>query len=226
MLAPLLAACANGEPRNAGAAAFPPTETPAPLPSVQPSATAFQLDALVESNLDLWAGPVEVPLVLEIPALGVTAPVLGVGLTPENLMDSPRGPLGDPIWSAAYWYRGGGIPGSPGTATIAGHVNDPLGEPEIFARLQELAPGDLIIIQLKHTTLDIRFTVDETRVYSVEESSKPAVLERIFGAGPVAGIEPLPSPDGLSHLTLITCAGYIRNGTFDHHTVVFATRSN
>jgi hypothetical protein len=39
------------------------------------------------------------------------------------------------------------------------------------------------------------------------------------------GSEPQPSPDGPSHLTLITCAGTIVNGQFDHHTVVYATRS-
>jgi sortase (surface protein transpeptidase) len=166
-----------------------------------------------------------VPLEIEIPALDVKAPVLGVGLTVDNVMDSPKGPIGDPIWHAAYWYRGGDIPGDVGTATIAGHVNDPLGNPEIFARLDDLKPGDEIIIHLKHTTIEIRFIVNEVKVYSIKESSDPAVLAKIYGIGPVTGREPQPSPDGLSHLTLITCAGYIIDGLFDHHTVVYATRS-
>jgi hypothetical protein len=42
---------------------------------------------------------------------------------------------------------------------------------------------------------------------------------------PVIGIGPQPAPYGLSHLTLITCAGDIVKGKFDHHTVVYATRS-
>jgi hypothetical protein len=46
----------------------------------------------------------------------------------------------------------------------------------------------------------------------------------IFGAGPVAGTGPLPSLDGFSHLTLITCAGNYANGLFDHHTVDCATQ--
>ncbi|MHB8778862.1 MAG: class F sortase [Anaerolineales bacterium] len=121
--------------------------------------------------------------------------------------------------------RGGGIPGDIGTATIAGHVNDPLGRPEIFARLEDLRPGDLIIIHLKNTTMDIRFTVDEVKLYTVKESSDPAVLTRIYGAGPVAGTAPQPAPDGLSHLTLITCAGDIVGGLFNAHTVIYATRS-
>lgn len=140
-------------------------------------------------------------------------------------MDSPKGPIGDAIWGTAFWYRGGGVPGDVGTATIAAHVNDPLGQPEIFAHLEQLHPGDLIILVLQGTTRNIRFTVNEIKVYSVQQSSDPAVLTRIFGAGPVAGTGPLPSPDGLSHLTLVTCAGYIVQGEFDHHTVVYATRS-
>jgi hypothetical protein len=62
-------------------------------------------------------------------------------------------------------------------------------------------------------------------LYSIEESSDPAVLAQIFGPGP-AGIGPQLAADGLARLTLVTCAGYIVNGQFDHHVVVYATRSN
>lgn len=167
-----------------------------------------------------------VPLELRIPALDVNAPVFGVGLTRENAMDAPKGPISDPIWHAAYWYRGSSIPGEVGTATISGHVNDPLGVPEIFADLEDLQPGDLIFIHDTRTDLDIQFIVDEVVVYSIAESSTPEVLARIFGAGPVTGKGPQPGPDGLAHLTLITCAGNIVDGRFDHHVVVFATRSD
>jgi sortase (surface protein transpeptidase) len=166
-----------------------------------------------------------VPFELQIPALKVNAPVFGVGLTSGNEMDAPKGPIGDPVWHTAFWYRGSGIPGEPGTATIAGHINDPLGRSEIFAHIEDLHPGDLIIIHDKNTSIDIRFIVNQIKVYSSQESSDPSVLAQIFGAGPVAGKGPQPSLDGLSHLTLITCAGNIVNGQFDHHTVVYATRS-
>jgi sortase (surface protein transpeptidase) len=83
----------------------------------------------------------------------------------------------------------------------------------------ELQPGDLIIIHDLRSTMDIRFIVEQVKVYSIQESSDPAVLTRIFGGGPKAAL------DGLSHLTLITCAGNIVNGQFDHHSVVYATRS-
>ncbi len=201
------------------------SDQPIGQPIVQPIPTAFSFGQLFDSNLDLQAGPVSIPLELEIPALKVNAPILGVGLTTDNVMDAPKGPIGDPLWESAYWYRGGGIPGDVGTATLAAHVNDPLGQPEIFANLEDLQPGDLIIIHLKYTNMNISFVVDQVKVYSVAESSDPAVLAQIYGIGPVTGSGPQPSADGLSHLTLITCAGVIVNGEFDHHTVVYATRS-
>jgi len=29
------------------------------------------------------------------------------------------------FWQTAFWYRGGGIPGEPGTSQFGGHVDDP-----------------------------------------------------------------------------------------------------
>lgn len=230
VIAAVLAGCVKQETEEAQPTPSPspvllPSEQPTIQPTVQPTPTLFALGPLIDPDLDLRAGPVDLPLELQIPSLKVSAPVAGVGLTSENLMDGPKGPIDDPIWHTAFWYRGGGIPGEVGTATISGHVNDPLGRPEIFAHLEDLQPGDLIIVRYTALDIDIRFHVDQVKVYSIQESSDPAVLTQIFGAGPVAGTGPQPSRDGLSHLTLITCAGDIVDGRFDHHTVVYATRS-
>ncbi len=241
ILAVILGGCKNEQTGQAQAAPTPSVVlTPAaftlPAPTAKPTSTLFipptgqatptsiVLGPLFEVDLDLIAGPVEVPLELQIPSLKITAPVLGVGLTSKNVMDAPKGPIDDPVWHSAFWYRGSGLPGEPGTAAIAGHINDPLGRSEIFADLEDLKPGDLIIIRYTQLDLEIRFTVDQTILYSTKESSDPAVLEQIFGTGPVNGTEPQPSLDGLSHLSLITCAGNIVDGQFDHHTVVFTTR--
>jgi hypothetical protein len=202
-----------------------PTLQPTNQPTIQVTPNFSLLGSTYNLNLALSASPVYLPLELEIPALKVDAPMLGVGLTSANSMDAPKGPLDDPIWHTAFWYRGSSIPGDVGTATIAGHVNDLIGRPQIFASLKKLKPGDLIIIHKIGTATYIQFKVDKVIVYSTKESSDPAVLAQIYGAGPVSGKGPQPSPDGLSHLTLITCAGnYLTNGEFDHHTVVYATR--
>ncbi len=194
-------------------------------PTIQPTPTLLVLGRLFAAGISLKAGPFELPLEIQIPKLNVNAPMLAVGLTSGNVMDAPKGPATDPVWHTAFWYRGGGIPGDVGTATIAGHVNNPLGQPEIFAHIQDLHAGDLIIILDKYNNNTIRFIVNQVKVYSIQQSSTPEVFTQIFGAGPVTGTGPQPAPDGLSHLTLITCAGTFINGQFDHRTVVYATRT-
>jgi hypothetical protein len=206
--------------------AFQSTIQPTDLPTIEVTPTPFVPGLLIDPNLDIMDPPVDIPLLLQIPALKVNAPMMAVGLTPKFVMDAPKGNIGDPVWHTAFWFRGGGIPGDVGTATIAGHVNDPLGDFEIFGRLRDLNPGDLIIIHDTSTDHDVTFKVDEVKVYSVFQSAKPEVLAKIYGAGPVAGTGPQPSEDGLSHLTLITCSGYIKDGEFDRHVVVYATRSD
>jgi hypothetical protein len=195
-------------------------------PTSQPTPEFSILGASYDPSIDIKAGPVELPLVLQIPEIKVGAPVLGVGQSEDNAMDSPKGDWGDPAWSSAFWYRGSSIPGEPGTATITGHVNGLLGEAQTFYNLKKLRPGDLIIIHVKDTFTDILFTVDEVKRYSIQESSTPEVLTRIYGVGPTTGSAAEAGADGLSHLTLITCSGYYVDGKFDHHIVVYATRSN
>ncbi|MBX3048948.1 MAG: class F sortase [Anaerolineales bacterium] len=220
----LLAGCADDVRERVLPPARVLLQTAQPL--IQALPTAYYLENLVDVGLLLGAGPVQIPLQLVIPALGISAPILAVGLTSENRMDAPKGPIGDAVWGSAFWYRGGGNPGAIGTATIAAHVNDPLGVPEIFANLAQLQPGDQIIIHAKETGLDIVFVIYEVITYTTLESLDPAILVRIFGAGPVTGKAAQPAQDGLSHLALITCAGDIIDGAFDHHTVVYATRSD
>lgn len=192
-------------------------------PTALPTPTPIVLGPLFDARLDIKAAPVKVPLMLKIPSLKVNAPVLGVGLTALNEMDAPKGPIDDPVWHSAFWYRGSGLPGESGTATIAGHLSDSLGRDEIFVHLEDLEPGDSIIIHYTELNIDFTFIVDRVEVYLLEESSDPAMLAKIYGTGPVNGKPAQPSPDGLSHLTLITCAGKVVNGRFDHHVVVFAT---
>ena len=168
---------------------------------------------------------VAVPLLLRIPSLQVDAPVLGVGITPANVMAAPSGPAGDPVWGKAFWYRGGGIPGDVGTATIAGHVDDVLGRPAAFARLEDLHVGDTVVVHDTRNGLDVTFVVTETETYSTAQTSDPAVLARLYGAGPVAGTGPEPAADGLSHLVLITCAGTWGGHAYDHRLAVFAQRA-
>jgi hypothetical protein len=182
---------------------------------------------LVDPTLSLFTGPVAVPLEMQIPALDIQAPVLGVGLTLTNVMASPRGNrVDDPIWQSVFWYRGGGIPGDVGTATFAGHFDDGLGRPAIFAYLGELRTGDLIVVRDVRSEVEIPFIVTETQTYTDEEAADPATLERIFGSQSVSGSEAASEADQISRLTLITCAGAWVDGSFNLRLVVYATRAS
>jgi hypothetical protein len=194
------------------------------LPTAVPTVLAIPA-ALTDEGLDMRAGPVAVPLELQMPSLEVSASVIGVGITPKNVMDAPMVPVGDPAWQQAFWYRGSAVPGELSTALIAGHVGGPGGSPAVFAHLDRLRSGDPIIVHDTRTALDVRFSVTESKTYSLDQTAEPAVLTQIYGAGPVAGSWPQPSADGLSHLTLITCTGTFRDGTHDHRLVVYATRT-
>lgn len=180
---------------------------------------------LTAAKLGLRAGPVAVPLRLEIPTLGINAPMDGVGINAADAMDAPEGPAGDPVWQKAFWYRGSAIPGARSTALIAGHIDGPNGSAAVFGPIGSLLPGDPIVIHDTRNGLDVRFTVTSSKIYSLAEAAEPAVLKKIYGVGPVVGKWPQPSADGLSHLTLITCAGTFRNGTHDHRLVVYADRT-
>jgi hypothetical protein len=202
------------------------TVQPTATATITPTPTLFVPAPLFDPKLDIKAGPVDVPLELRIPSINVIVPVIGVGLTAWNVMDAPISSVGSPFWHSAFWYRGSGIPGDVGTATIGGHITDPRGKPGAFRFLQDISQGNLIIIHDNRTSIDIRFIVDDVKTITLKESTDPAVLTLIFGAGPVAGIGPQPSLDGLSHLTLITCATNILTGKFDDRTVVYATRAS
>ncbi len=177
--------------------------------------------------LNQHAGPVAVPLEVQIPALKINAPVLGVGLSETNAMASPVGmAMDDPIWQTVFWYRGGGIPGDVGTATMAGHFDDDLGRPAVFAFLSDLQIGDVIIVKDKRSGLKIPFIVTEMATYTDQEAAAPDVLARVFGTPAVNGAESLSVSDQLSHLTLITCGGAWTEGTFDRRLVIYATRAS
>jgi sortase (surface protein transpeptidase) len=198
--------------------------SPAATASAQSAKPLLVPAELIDPGLDLRAGPVDLPLELRIPSLRISAPVLGVGINSKNVMDTPTGSANDPVWQKVFWYRGGGIPGNASTATIAGHVDDVLGRPAIFARLGELRAGDPIVVHDNRTGLDANFLVTETTTYSLQQTLDPVVLARVYGPGPIANQGPQPTPDGLSRLTLITCTGHWVNGwgTYDHRLVVYA----
>jgi sortase (surface protein transpeptidase) len=133
--------------------------------------------------------PHSAPVRIRIPAIGVYAPVGAVGLDADGTVQAP--PVDQP--NLTGWYRHGPTPGETGPAVLLGHVDTTSG-PAVFARLRELAAGDVIeVIRCDGSTA--RFVVD-----GLEKAPK-----QNFPTGRVDG--------RLDHagLRLITCGG-----VFDH----------
>lgn len=141
-----------------------------------------------------------VPAELAIPAIGVDAKVLSLGLTREGAMDVPRN--GDDVG----WFKPGYRPGSAGHAVIAGHV-DTKTAAAVFYKLKDLKKGSKIIVRSRDGRQKV-FKVIESVAYPYDK----APLEKIFG------------PSDRPLLNLITCTGlYSRSkGTHQQRLVVTA----
>jgi hypothetical protein len=221
--------CGDTKPRATPVASTRTTRAPAPVrkPVRARLVPALPVPApLYANSLDIRAGPVPVAIQLRIPSIHVDAQVLGVGVLVNDVMDAPEGRINDPVWQQAFWYRGSAVPGVPSTAVIAGHVNGPRGTQGVFGHIDQLRPGDPIVVHDPRSGLDVRFAVTRTADFTLAQTTDKGVLQQIYGIGPVAGTTPQTSADNRAHLTLITCAGDFdtRLGTHDHRLAVFATR--
>ncbi|WP_225822829.1 class F sortase [Streptomyces naphthomycinicus] len=131
-----------------------------------------------------------VPQRVDIPALGVQAPVVARGLDARGAIDPP------PYSQAGVvgWYGAGPGPGAAGAALLVGHV-DTETRPAVFYRLSTLKPGHRVRV-FRADGRVAEFTVDDVRV-----------LPRAgFDAGQAYG----QREPGRAELRLITCGG-----TFD-----------
>jgi hypothetical protein len=137
---------------------------------------------LPDRTVPLPAVPQGEPMQVLIPAIDVDATLVPVGLRPDRAMEVPD-------FGLAGWYSRGPMPGHPGPAVIAAHVDSYAG-PDVFIRLRELVAGDRV-----HVIYDsgdrITFVVTGS-----ERTPKDAL--------PVASMWPTTN-DRL--LALITCGG-------------------
>ena len=137
---------------------------------------------------------------LLIPAIGVDAPIVPVGLDVAGNMAAPSG------WYDVGWYRYGPRPGFSGSAVLAGHLDTNTGAPAVFWRLGELAPGQEILYQDQNGEQST-FVVEQTASYPWDQ----VPLDLIFARG------------GEPRLTLITCGGTWsrENQNYSLRTVVY-----
>jgi hypothetical protein len=184
-----LAGCAGGgQEAEPAARVAPPASTVAVAPATSraaagPTRTTEVIDFPLRSWDRLRPSP---PVRLEIPAIGVSSPLVRLGLNPDGTMEVPG------EYGLAGWFTGGPQPGQLGPAVIAGHVDSRTG-PAVFYRLRELRPGDQIRV-VRADRRVLRFRVEALNSYP----------KQALPGDQVYGTTTVPS------LRLITCAG-----TFD-----------
>jgi hypothetical protein len=121
----------------AGCADGRPTAHVAP-PASRPAAAPTRTTRVIDFPVGSWRRlPLSPPVRVEIPAIGVSSPLVPLGLNRDGTMQVP----GD--FQVAGWFTGGPQPGQLGPAVIAGHVDSRTG-PAVFHRLRDLRPGDQI----------------------------------------------------------------------------------
>ena len=169
-----------------------------PSPVAAPSGRAIlpvSLSAVQQTPKPVW---------LTIPAIGVKAPVVNLGLNRNGTLQVPGST------TVVGWYTNSPRPGATGSAIIAGHVDSRSG-PGVFFWLRTVRPGERIYVRRADGTLAV-FTVTAVQMYAKSHFPTAAVY------GPV--------PD--AELRLITCGGtfdYAR-GSYLSNVVVYARLSS
>ena len=144
------------------------------------------------------------PLRIDIPALGVQAPVMPRGLDRQGAIEPPpfdqAGTVG--------WYAAGTGPGAAGAALMVGHL-DTETRPAVFYKLSSLRPGRTVRV-FRDDGKVAEFTVDDIQVQNRDH----------FDAHQAYG----QHRPGRAELRLITCGGAFdrTGGTYTANVIVSA----
>lgn len=186
--------------------------TPTPAPADDVAATATESETTVAGTAEAGddeerasddaadAGAVGEPTRVRIPAIDVDAELVALGLNDDQSMETPD-------FGLAGWYDLGPLPGRPGPAVIAAHV-DSVDGPDVFFRLQDLEVGDEITVD--HATGgSTTFVVEDSEQQLKEELP----IERIWN-----------DTDEVV-LRLITCGGDFdrEERSYRSNVIVYAT---
>jgi LPXTG-site transpeptidase (sortase) family protein len=173
-----------------------PTPTPSPTASRTPTATASPTSTATPTSTPTpvaTATPVPPPTStpvprierLVIPKIGVNAGVIVLGLDDDGVMQSPPGPR------EVAWYDFTARPGVGSNAVFSGHPtwSDPGAGRPAFARLHELAAGDVVAVRLSDGS-ELEYAVTS--------------IQRVTVAS--ANVNEIVGPTSSERVTLITCA--------------------
>jgi len=142
------------------------------------------------------------PIAMRIPAIQVDAEIERRPVI-DGVMSDPTGPY------VVAWYGVTSKLGTGGNVVIAGHVDFAGVGPAVFARIGELAPGDLV-----------EMTGENLKLYQYEVS-----WSKLFDSEN-APITNLTSATDIESVTMITCGGSFdsSSGRYSHRLVVRAEK--
>lgn len=180
--------------------ARPPAAIQTPAPAEPPSAPE---DPAPEAQAPVLESAQ--PLSISIPALGVDATVMDLGLNEDGTMQVP--PHAPRAESQAGWYRHSPTPGALGPSVIVGHVDSDRHGPSVFYGLDTLTEGDTVEV-VRDDGVTAVFAVEHVAQYFKEEFPNQEVYGNLDHAG----------------LRLITCGGNFDTDTlaYDDNIVVYA----
>lgn len=144
----------------------PDEPTPTPTPQGDPRLAALDIARLV------------------IPAIGVDAPIVVLGLLPDRTMPAPDNPFD------VAWYTFSAKPGQIGNVVMSGHLDYINHGAAVFWDLNDLRPGDEIQLMMEDDTL-VKYVVETVAEY--DEATAP--------------IQDIVGPTANEAITLITCSG-------------------
>ena len=178
-----------------------PTLPPAAAQDI-PAAVGTKVPAAPGSAAVAAPLPASAPMTIEIPAIGVDAPVTRLDLNADGTVQVP--PLSN--HNLAGWYDRSVTPGAQGTSVILGHVDDYAGA-SVFFNIKSLREGD---------TVDITRADGTRTVFAVDGVQKAAKTS--FPTSDVYGNVSYPA------LRLVTCGGPFdaKTGEYLDSIVVYA----
>lgn len=185
-----------------------------PLPIVPASAMAdpsIDETPVTAAQVDSHTVPSSHPRYISMPSLGIDkARVVSVGLTKQNLLDTPKN-IAD-----TAWFEKSATPGmGTGAVVIDGH-NGGITRDGVFAKLASLNNGDIITIE-RGDGKKISYAVAENRTMSLQDANTKGMKDMMNSID--------LSKEGLS---LITCAGnwVPRDKVFDKRVMVRAVATD
>ncbi|MEV7400986.1 class F sortase [Streptomyces sp. NPDC091267] len=127
------------------------------------------------------------PARVEIPSIGIQAPVVSRGLDEDGAIEPPSFDTPQTVG----WFGSGTEPGAKGPALFVGHV-DTETKPAVFYGLSAARPGAKVEVTRTDGTI-AEFTIDDVQVFTRERFN----AQKAYG----------PRKDGRAELRLITCGG-------------------